>query len=132
MENKPNLQSRLDAVFGSLGQSSWAVCSNVETFKPGKDVDEYSSDDEAERTAPQSVMPARMIDSEDGEEELQECRAQANCSASYRKAFEKEEEEDAFDRFAAGNAKLKRSGDGVLWQGDPDDDKPEGNMEVIR
>lgn len=143
---KPDLASRLDAVFGRLGTASagppaWSLAANSRPFSSGKaDLDEYSSDDDAERSAPAPLLHGLMGDDDEvGEEDADEVdagsggeggapqreddeeaaerrameRFASTCSAHYRKAFEAEDEEDVFDRMAVGTWHMPRPKVGV-------------------
>lgn len=91
--------ARADAIFGVLGNQNKAKEWSLDTaqgFKPGADdaLDRGSSDDEAEEPVPESLPGA------DDSDEEQTYRLRA--SKCYRQAFEREEEEDEYDRVAAG------------------------------
>jgi hypothetical protein len=133
---KPDLAARLEAVFGGLGSTitsqshegtqSWNLQINIPAFHTGaSNLDVYSSDEEAEASAPR---PFPLEYSEDGDEEVgrqglrsdddgvlprpsfgeerrQEELFLSTCSAQFRKAFEAEEEEDDYDRVAVGSTR---------------------------
>ncbi|GAX74439.1 hypothetical protein CEUSTIGMA_g1888.t1 [Chlamydomonas eustigma] len=133
--NKPDLAARLEAVFGGLGTvgnsqsdvgaQTWSLQLNIPAFHTGAaNLDVYSSDEEAERSAPRPFPLEYSEDEEDkitqglrsdedgilprpsfGEERRQEELFLSSCSAQFRKAFEAEEEEDEYDRVAVGSSR---------------------------
>jgi hypothetical protein len=133
-----SLAARLDAVFGALGAlggstapeaaaPSWTVREDVKPFSAGKGLEDYnySSDEDAPQEGP---MTAKMIDSDqedEDDEDAHKCRMQA--TAHFRKAFEQEEEEDEWDRFATHTLAMQRSQGPVR-----DWDRPSGTTEVRR
>lgn len=105
--------ARASAIFSTLGESAekneWKL-DTAQGFRPGANdaLDRDSSDDEAEEAEPQSLPGA------DDSDEEQEYRLRA--SKCYRQAFEREEEEDEYDRVATGHT--------------ADESRPMSSMEV--
>ncbi len=135
-----HLTSRLDAVFGALGQAGpgWQLRQDVQPFQSGRGVEDYnySSDEEAPNEGLKPVMPTRLVDSDDqegllpleiegeddetGEGAAREREALRSSLAS-RRAFEAEAEEDEYDRVATGTMDMRRVGT---------DARPPGSTEV--
>lgn len=103
-----HLAARLDAVFGALGpqqsgqQTGWTLSSkDMAPFNAGKGIEEYaySSDEEAPNSDP--LMPQHMIDSDqEDDDDAETHRQRMQATAHLRRAFDAEEEEDEYDRFA--------------------------------
>ena len=91
---------RTNAIFAALSEpakpSDWRL-DTAQGFKPGaEDALDRDSSDAEEAQEPESLLGA------DDSDEEQTYRLKA--SSCYRRAFEREEEEDEFDRVAAGGS----------------------------
>ena len=129
-----NLASRLDAAFGALGSSlgsaptggapGWSLRQDVQPSKAGRGVDEYDYSSDEEEAGPMTRQAIKGVDQEDSDQEEERYKEQLRATAHFRRAFEQEEEEDEFDRFAM-HAGLRDRGSLLLR-----DDKPAGATEV--